>query len=107
MIEILEAKPITDHTNILKTLNAFLHKIDRCMYCNATYDIDMDTDVITIDITFIQLSYHFNGNLHAKTLADIIEIDGINLAANKLFDTVAHLILNEIYLKMFSKPIDE
>lgn len=106
MIEILEVTP-TDHTQILKTLNAFLNKIDRTMYVDATYDIDMDTDVITISISAIQLSYRFTGNLHAQTLTDMITSYGITRTTNNLYATVRHLILNEIYLKIFQKPIDE
>ena len=106
MIEIIENNP-TDHTQILKTLNAFLSKIDRTMYVDATYDIDMDTDVITISISAIQLSYRFTGNLHAQTLTDMITSYGITRTTNNLYATVRNLILNEIYLKIFQKPIDE
>ena len=106
MIEILEVTH-TDHTQILKTLNAFLSKIDRTMYVDATYDIDMDTDVITIFISAIQLSYRFTGQLHAQTLTDMITSYGITRTTNNLYATVRNLILNEIYLKIFQKPIDE
>lgn len=107
MIEILEAKPATNHVEIIKTLNAFQCKADSLMNCDASYDIDMETDVITISVSVIQLSYRFTGQLHAQTLTDMINSYGITRTANELYTTVRHLILNEIYLKIFQKPIDE
>ena len=107
MIEILEAKPVIDHTEILRTLNSFLSKADRCMNCTPDYDIYMETDVITISVSFINLSYHFKGELHAQTLTDLINKVGITYTANQLYVTIRHLIINEIYLRIFSKPVDE
>ena len=107
MIEILECKPATSHVEIIKTLNAFENKVDSLMNGNASYDIDMETDVITVFINFITIPYAFKGELHTQTLTDLINEFGITYTANQLYTTVRHLIINEIYLKIFQKPIDE
>ena len=107
MIEILECKPATNHVEIIKTLNAFENKANLLMTGDTSYSIDVETNVITLSIYFKTLPYVFKGELHAQTLTDLITNFGITYTANQLYTTVRHLIINEIYLKIFQKPIDE
>ena len=105
MIEILDVKPI-DHSQIIRALNYFTDEAVTEMSCDATYDIDMETDVITISVTLFQLSYRFKGELHAQTVLDIVNSVGVRMTGKRLYYTVRRLIINEIYLKIFGKDVD-
>ena len=105
MIEILDVK-LNDHSQIIKALNYFTDEAVTNMCCDATYDIDMDTEVITISVTLFQLSYRFKGELHCLTMFDEVTNYGVKRAGQRLYSTVRRLIINEIYLKIFGKDVD-
>ena len=105
MIEILDVKP-TDYSQIIKALNLFTDQAVTEMSCDATYDVDVETEVITISVTIFQLSYRFKGELHAQTMTDEVNLFGVRRAGQRLYSTVRRLIINEIYLKIFGKDVD-